>query len=413
MISEAGRHFALAALRRKPSNQSKALKLSLVTETFPPEINGVAMTLSHLVEGLAHRGHAVTVVRPRQGQADTARADGLYAEALCPGLPIPGYPFLRLGLPVRGQLLRRWRAARPDLVHIATEGPLGYAALSAATALRIPVSSTFHTNFHSYSRHYGAAFLTRPALAYLRHFHNRTRVTLSPTAELNAELARDGFRNLRLLSRGVNTRVFTPEVRSADLRASWGAGPDDLVVVHVSRLAAEKNYPLLFDAFRALAAQRPDARLVIASDGPLRRKLQRRMPTATFTGFLPREDLARCYASGDLFLYASLTETFGNVVTEAMASGLPVVAFNYAAAARYIRHGENGWHVPLGEAEGFVAASTHVARDAALRRRLGHAARQTALTISWDRVIDGFERDLLEVAGLSGHAAGPRLPAAR
>jgi glycosyltransferase involved in cell wall biosynthesis len=404
--------FALAARRPGLSNQSQALNLSLVTETYPPEINGVAMTLSHLVEGLAQRGHTVTVVRPRQGRSDTPRADGLHAEDLCPGLPIPGYPFLRLGLPVRGRLLRRWRHERPDLVHIATEGPLGYAALSAATALRIPVSSTFHTNFHSYSRHYGAAFLTRPALAYLRHFHNRTRVTLSPTAELNAELARDGFRNLRLLSRGVNTRVFTPDARSAALRASWGAGPDDLVVVHVSRLAAEKNYPLLFDAFRAIAAQRPDARLVIASDGPLRRKLQRRMPDAVFTGFLPREDLARCYASGDLFLYASLTETFGNVVTEAMASGLPVVAFNYAAAARYIRNGENGWHVPFGDAAAFVASSTGVARDPALRRRLGTAARETALTISWDRVIDGFERDLLDVSRAPETAVTP-YPSAR
>ena len=381
------------------------MKITLVTETFPPEINGVAMTLSHLVEGLAHRGHAMTVVRPRQAGPDTPRADGLYAENLCPGLPIPGYPFLRLGLPVRRRLLRRWRDDRPDLVHIATEGPLGYAALSAANRLGLPVSSTFHTNFHHYSRHYGAAFLTRPALAYLRHFHNRTRVTLSPTAELNAELARDGFQNLRLLSRGVNTRVFTPSVRSTALRESWGAGPDDLVIVHVSRLAAEKNYSLLIEAYRAVAAARSGVRLVIASDGPMRRKLQRQIPSAVFTGFLNREDLARCYASGDLFLYPSLTETFGNVVTEAMASGLPVVAFNYAAAARYIRHAENGWHVPLGDAAAFVTASVAVAQDAALRRRLGESARATALTIPWDRVIDGFERDLLEIAGRTAAVA--------
>lgn len=357
------------------------------------------MTLSHLVEGLAQRGHHVTVVRPRQGPQDTGRADGLYTEELCPGLPIPGYPFLRLGLPVRGRLFRKWSARRPDLVHIATEGPLGYAALSAATRLGLPISSTFHTNFHSYSRHYGAGFLTRPALAYLRHFHNRTRITLSPTAELNAELTRDGFHNMRLLSRGVNTKVFTPAVRSDDLRATWGAGPGDLVVVHVSRLAAEKNYPLLGRAFQAITAVRPDARLVIASDGPLRRKLKRDFPQAIFTGFLSRPDLARCYASGDLFIYPSLTETFGNVVTEAMASGLPVAAFNYAAAARYIRHGENGWLVPLNNADAFVASSVAIGRDEALRQRLGAAARETALGISWDQVVDGLERDLHEVAG--------------
>jgi len=403
VISHPLKDFALAPAPHAASNVAPALNLALVTETFPPEINGVAMTLSHLVEGLAHRGHRVTVVRPRQGSGDTGRSDGLYVEELCPGLPIPGYPFLRLGLPVRGRLIRTWRAHPPDLVHLATEGPLGYAALSAANRLGLPISSTFHTNFHSYSRHYGAAFLTRPALAYLRHFHNRTRVTLSPTAGLNAELARDGFLNLRLLSRGVNTTVFTPAVRSDELRASWGAGPDDLVVVHVSRLAAEKNYPLLARAFQAILAVRPDARLVLASDGPLRRKLKRDLPHAIFTGFLPREELARCYASGDLFLYPSLTETFGNVVTEALASGLPVVAFNYAAAARYLRHGDNGWLVPLGNTDAFVAASVTVARDPELRRQVAAAGRETALEIRWDHVIDGLERDLLDVAGLPGH----------
>lgn len=374
------------------------MHLALVTETFPPEINGVAMTLGHLAEGLAQRGHAVTVFRPRQGRDDRARTDGLYVEALCPSLPIPGYAFLRFGLPVRGRLLRAWRDRRPDLVHIATEGPLGYAALSAAGRLGLPVTSSFHTNFHQYSRHYGAAFLARPALAYLRHFHNRTRLMLAPTASLNAGLARDGFRGVRLLARGVNTRVFTPAARSTALRAAWGAGPDDLVVVHVSRLAAEKNYPLLFAAYDAIAAAVPAARFVVVGDGPLRRKLQRRRPRFHFTGFLPREELARHYASGDLFLYASLTETFGNVVTEAMASALPVAAFAYAAAGRYIRHGENGWHVPLGDEAQFVAGAVTLARDRGLRLRLGAAARATAETLSWDLVVDGLERDLREAA---------------
>lgn len=379
------------------------MNIALVSETFPPEINGVAMTLSHLVEGLARRGHRMTVVRPRQGATDAPRADGLYAELLCPGVPIPGYTMLRLGLPVRGRLLRAWRQDRPDLVHIATEGPLGYAALLAAGKLGIPVTSTFHTNFHSYSRHYGFAFLTRPALAYLRHFHNRTRLTLSPTVELNEELTRDGFRDMRLLSRGVNTLVFNPDHRDRRLREAWGAAPDDLVVIHVSRLAAEKNYPLLIKAWEAIRARQPRARFVITSDGPLRKKLSRAYPWIHFTGFLERNDLGRHYASADLFLYPSLTETFGNVVTESMASGLPVVAFNYAAAARFIRHGENGWHVPLGDADAFVRSSVRVADELALRRRLGAAARLTAEDISWERVIDGFERDLHGIVTPSAH----------
>lgn len=377
------------------------MKIALVTETYPPEINGVAMTLSHLVEGLALRGHRVAVIRPRQGRGDAARTDGLHAELLTPGVPIPGYPQLRAGLPMRGLLLRAWRADRPDIVHIATEGPLGYAALSAAGRLGLPLASSFHTNFHSYSRHYGFGFLTRPALAYLRHFHNRTRITLSPTVELNDELTRSGFHGMRLLSRGVNTDVFTPSLRDETLRRSWGAAPDDLVVVHVSRLAAEKNYPLLIRAFEHIRTSQPRARFVIVGDGPLRRKLARAHPWIRFTGFLPRDGLARHYASADLFLYASLTETFGNVVTEAMASGLPVLAFHYAAPARYIRSLENGCTVPFGDVAGWLHAADTLARSPQLRQQLGRAARRTAEDISWTRVIDGFERDLREVAGLA------------
>lgn len=360
------------------------------------------MTLSHLVEGMVGRGHDVTVVRPRQLEGEQLDARKGYDEVLVRGVPIPGYRMLRLGLPARGELLRCWSGIkRPDLVHIATEGPLGYSALSAANRLKIPVSSSFHTNFHSYSRHYGFPFLARAALGYLRHFHNRTRATLAPTAELNAELALDGFKNLRLLSRGVNTRVFSPTHRSHSLRQRYGVGPQDLLVVHVSRLAREKNYPLLLQSFTAIAEKLPRSKFVIVSDGPLRASLARTNPQIHFTGFLPRSVMAEHYASADLFLFASLTETFGNVVTEAMASGLPVVAFNYAAAARFISHRHNGWLVPLDDRPAFLEASVRVACDPALRRIMSHHARKTAEGISWQNVIEGLERDFLELAEMN------------
>ena len=398
------------------------MKLALVTETFPPEINGVAMTLGQLASGLARRGVSVTVHRPRQpadthastpspstlavrpsappsGTSSFIHHPSSFSEVLYPGVPIPGYAMLRLGLPARGALLRAWRAERPDVVHVATEGPLGWSALSAADALGIPLASSFHTNFHSYSKHYGFNFLTRPALAYLRWFHNRTRITLSPTDALNAELTADGFRGMRLLSRGVDTDHFTPAKRDPALRAAWGAGPDDPVYLHVSRLAAEKNYALLFRAWSQIRDAHPRARFVVVSDGPLRKKLQRAHPWAVFTGFLNRDDLARHYASADVFLYPSLTETFGNVVTESMASGLAVCAYDYAAAARYLRHRENGWLVPLDDEAAFLSSSLAIAAGGPeLRQRLGLAARATAENIPWSRVIDGFARDLTEVA---------------
>jgi len=378
------------------------------------------MTLSHLVEGLARRGHELAVFRPRQAREQkrlarsaahaaqettanttpiSAEARPAFAEHLFRGFPIPGYPLLRLGLPAAHTLKKMWSHQRPDLVHVATEGPLGYSAVVAARSLRIPVTSSFHTNFHQYSADYGFPFLAHGALRYLRHFHNRTRATLSPTDALNLELERQGFRNLRLLSRGVNTRVFSPAHRSEALRAQLGLKPDDLLVIHVSRLAPEKNYPLLFEAFRAVQAVLPSAQLVVVSDGPLRKKLTRQHPYVQFTGFLGRAYLAEHYASADLFLYPSLSETFGNVVTEAMASGLPVVGFDYAATARFIRKGVNGWSVPFNDRDAFICASVALAQDrGALRACLGAAARATAETISWEFVIAKLEADFRELS---------------
>jgi len=374
------------------------------------------MTLSHLVEGLARRGHQLSVLRPRQSREqsqlvnDTAlstptrsanefpgETPSAFTEHLFRGFPIPGYPLLRLGLPAARSLKKIWAQQRPDLVHVATEGPLGYSALMAARSLKLPTTSSFHTNFHQYSADYGFSLLSQSALRYLRHFHNRTLATLSPTDELNRQLELQGFRNVRLLSRGVNTRVFSPKHRSENLRAQIGLKPDDLLVVHVSRLAPEKNYPLLFEAFRAIQSAVPSAHLVVVSDGPLRRKLARENPYARFTGFINRAYLAEHYASADLFLYPSLSETFGNVVTEAMASGLPVVSFDYAATARFIHKGKNGWPVPLGNRQAFIEAAVTLAKDAELRQRLGANARSTAETISWELVIEKLEADFQEL----------------
>jgi glycosyltransferase involved in cell wall biosynthesis len=375
------------------------LKLAIVTETYPPEINGVALTLGRLVEGLAQRGHQVTIIRPRQRHESprfTVTQRVACRQVRLPGVPMPGYPQLRLGLPAGGTLRRLWFFQPPDLVHVATEGPLGASAITTARRLGVPVTSSYHTNFDQYTRDYRLGWLHPVVAAWLRRVHNRTLRTFVPTDSLRQSLNAHGYCNLRILSRGVDAQLFSPQHRDDALRAVWKAGPADLVVVHVGRMAAEKNYPLLFRAFDAVRTVAPSARLVLVGDGPQLAQLQAERPDAVFTGFYLGSNLARHYASGDLYLHASVTETFGNVLLEAMASGLAVSAFDYAAAHEFIRHGENGLVAAPGRELEFLANATRLATDAALRRRLAAAAREAAASLSWQTVIGRFETDLLE-----------------
>lgn len=385
----------------------RSLRVAVVTETYPPEINGVAATIARVVEGLRGRGHEVQLVRPRQDQGEAAAAEPGFAELLMRGLPIPRYPQLKLGLPARRALLRQWTTHRPDVVHVVTEGPLGWSALQAASHLRLPVVSDFRTNFHAYSQHYGVAWLRDPIMAYLRKFHNRTACTMVPTETLRNELRRIGFRRLRVVSRGVDTRLFDPVRRSMTLRRDWGAGDADTVVISVGRLAPEKNLGSLVDAFRAMREQDPGMRLVLVGDGPDRARLQQRCPEAIFAGVHRGEDLAMHYASADVFLFPSLTETFGNVLPEAMASGLAVVGHRYAAAAQLLQHDENGLLVPYGDNEAFVAAARSLAGRTARIQALGRAARAVATTMDWARVVAAVESEYLCAMADGG------LPAAR
>lgn len=377
------------------------MHLALVTETYAPEINGVAMTLGRLVDGLAARGHRITIIRPRQRHESprysvTQRL--ACRQVRLPGVPLPGYPQLRVGLPAGRRLRQLWKLNPPDLVHVATEGPLGSSAIATARALGLPVTSSFHTNFDQYTRDYRLGWLKPVVAAWLRRVHNRTLRTFVPTRDLLARLESEGYANLRLLSRGVDTTLFTPTRRDDALRARWGAGPEDMVVLHVGRMAAEKNYPLLFRAFDALKAAEPRARLVLVGDGPMLATYQKQRPDAVFTGFYTGANLARHYASGDVYLHASYTETFGNVVTEALASGLAVSAFDYAAAHEFIRHGENGLVAPPADEAAFFAHAVRLAREPALRMRLRTAAPASVAALSWDAIIDRFIADLTEAA---------------
>jgi glycosyltransferase involved in cell wall biosynthesis len=369
----------------------RSMRISVVTETYPPEVNGVATTVARVVQGLRERNHDLQLVRPRREKAELAGDTTQYEEILLAGLPIPRYPHLKMGVPSTKALMQLWTRRRPDIVHIATEGPLGWSALRAATRLKLPTCSEFRTNFHAYTKHYGIGWLRGPIVAYLRKFHNRTLCTMVPTEALRQELARIGFDNVMVLPRGVDTRRFDPARRSEALRRTWGASAVTPVVLCVGRLAPEKNLGTLLQAFEAMRAIRPDTRLVLVGDGPSRNELQQRCPDAVFAGVRTGDDLAAHYASADFFLFPSLTETFGNVTPEAMASGLAVLAFDHAAAAQLIRSGENGLLAHGERSDTFVHAACRLLADRDGARAMGLQARATACGLGWDPIIDRIE----------------------
>jgi len=376
--------------------------ICVVTGTYPPEINGVALTLANLVKGLRDRGNTVSVVHPKQQnqRALNEPADASSSEAiLVRGLPLPGYHGLQFGVPAGGLLRRSWRHCPPAVVYVATEGPLGWSAIRAARALGIPTVSGFHTNFHHYCKHYKVGWLQQTAYRYLRWFHNQTGCTLVSNEELRARLQNAGFNNVSIFERGVDSHLFTHQRRCPELRREWGITVDDIVLLCVGRIAAEKNLALAIEAYRAIRGFNSRIRLVMIGDGPLRLTLQRENPDVIFSGTRTGEELARYYASGDLFLFPSETETFGNVTLEAMASGLAVIAYNYAGAKLHITHRETGQLVRYGDAKAFVDTACSLARYPQEIGRIGQRAREYVTDLNWSRVVERFEALLMSAGG--------------
>lgn len=369
------------------------LRVAVVTETYPPEVNGVALTLSRLVEGLREREHSVQLVRPRQrNEVHSSRED-----VLTRGFPVPRYPNLQLGLPARRCLESLWLQQRPDLVHIATEGPLGWSALKTANKLRIPVTSEFRTNFHSYSSHYGLGWLSKPIMTYLRRFHNHCGCTMVPTQKLQERLLQAGFERLQVVGRAVDTARFNPILRDEILRASWGARQDTPVILCAGRLAKEKNLSLLIRSYAMAKLVSPDVKLVLVGDGPAREELKAAAPDAIFTGTLNQIELARYYASADIFCFPSQSETFGNVVLEAMASGMAVVAFDYAAAAENICHEHNGVLKAIDDESGFSQALVSTVLDLQGARIMGTNACISTQDSTWPAIVEQVEKIMCEV----------------
>ncbi len=368
------------------------MKLDIVTDTYPPDVNGVAMTLGRLVGGLRERGHRVHVIH--------TGSEAAVGESSVASLPLPGYTEVRVGLPKPFDLRSRWERKRPDAVYVATEGLLGQSAVKAAKAMGIPVATGFHTNFHRFIERYGLRGMKSFAVTYLRKFHARADATFTPSPEMVGFLRGLGIDHAFQIARGVDTVLFSPAARCAALRTEWGAGDGSKVVVIVGRVAVEKNLDLGIAAFEAMRACDPQVVCVVVGDGPMRERLQQSCPWVHFTGTRTGRDLARCYASADVLLFPSEAETFGNVLLEGMASGLATVSYDYAAAAMHVVPGHNGLKATKGDESGFIARALE-ALDESPGSPMRVAARMTAESLGWPAVVGDFEAALERM--IAGH----------
>jgi glycosyltransferase involved in cell wall biosynthesis len=381
------------------------VRIGLVTDTYTPQVNGVTTVVRRIVSLLRAQGHEALVVAPRY-PAEGEPFEG--GELRIPSAAFPLYPEIRMALPSFGRVAKFFDAAPPDVVHVHTEGALGLAGRRWALRRAVPLVTTYHTNFPEYSRHYGVGFLEPLVWRWLRWFHQPARVTFTPGEAVRDDLVRRGLTQASLWGRGVDPHFFHPRRRDEGWRRWLAGGEDSVIVLHVGRLAYEKNLGVLIDAWR-LAREAVGQRVtfVVAGEGPEARRVESELPFVRLLGFLPREDLATLYGSADLCVFPSHTETCGLVALEAMASGTAVIAADAGGFRESILSGTTGVLVAPHDARGHADAIVTLVADSAARFALAAAARDDAL----GRDVAHENTELLDryaaLAGRSGRRTSP------
>jgi glycosyltransferase involved in cell wall biosynthesis len=386
------------------------LRLALFTDTYPPQLNGVSRTLERLVRAVSARGGSARVYTTTdQGVAIDAPSEaGVWRR---PSVPFWAYPQLRMAAPVLGrayQDLRRWQ---PTLIHAATPFGMGLTGRSCARALGVPLVTSYHTSFSEYAKFYRLGILSRPGWAFIRWFHNSGARTYVPTQSVLEALREIGLARLAVWGRGVDAARFAPTHRTGSWRSRLGADDDTVVVAYVGRLAAEKGLNTALSAMHRLAHRAPGStdrarpRIVfaVAGDGPYAVHCRRAAPpppASHFVGRLEGRALSEFYASADLFVFPSSTDTFGNVLLEAMASGVAIIGAD-AGPTREILAGGGGITFPQGDSDALTAAIETLADDPIRRAAIARAGRDCAATCTWDGVFDQLIADYRQIVSVA------------
>jgi glycosyltransferase involved in cell wall biosynthesis len=381
------------------------MRILLCTDTFLPEVNGVTTVLEVMRDGLRRRGHAVFVVAPEYGRPAADESDVRRLGAI----PCPGYNQVRLSWPWGRGLTGEFDRIAPELVHVITEGPLGLFGRRYAVRRRLPLVTSFHTDFPRYAARYLGKVAVGPTRAWLRWFHRAAFMTQTPSDVTRAELRELGIPHPVAWGRGVDATWFHPGRRSSSRRMALGA-EGRLLVLHVGRLAAEKDVDTLVATFKLAEARLGErARFCVAGDGPKAAEVRAALPFAHHLGFLDRQTLADLYADSDLFVFPSPTETCGLVALEALASGVPVIGANAGGIPESLREGLTGFLVAPGDAGGFADRIVDLAGDDSQRGAMREAARAFAVGRDWARELDELEAAYERLRCTAVAATAPRI----
>ncbi|MFG1921305.1 glycosyltransferase family 4 protein [Cryptosporangium sp. NPDC048952] len=384
------------------------MRVAIITESYPPDVNGVAHSVLRTVEHLLARGHEPMVVAPTSLGTPRASLPDIPVVRV-PSVGLPGYPSFRVGLPTR-RVAGALRRFRPDVVHLASPFALAAQGAFAAARLQLPAVAIYQTDVPGFAGFYKLGAGRAAAWRWLRRVHGATARTLAPSSATATELAAHGIGPVQLWPRGVDAVRFDPAKRSDAFRATVAVAPDgggagaaaaghDVIVGYVGRLAPEKRVDLLEPV-----SNLPGVKVVIIGDGPARAALERQMPRAQFLGEVVGDDLATAFASLDIFVHTGAHETFCQTVQEAMASGVPVVAPAAGGPVDLVRSGVTGYLVTPDDPGAYLTAVRELVSDPALRRSFGDAGRAAVAGRSWAAVGDaliGHYRDVVRASSVA------------
>lgn len=376
------------------------MRVAYFTDSLPPVADGVTRTLARLIETLPGENVDFRLFAAQRPEPSHPWRDRVHKVA---AIPFPVYPSSRIGLALPRGIETALRAYRPDIVHVVSPTPLGWYGAERARRLGIPLVGSFHSDWVAYLRYYGLGRWESQGWRYVRWFYNRCHVTFAPSVSMADRLRDHGVERVAVWERGVDPHHFSPALRTESLRERAGA-LDRPLLLYVGRLARQKNIGTLADAVARLRRTLgPDAfRLAVVGAGPDGDELRARVPDAHFAGFLQNGALARWYASADLLVFPSTTETFGNVVLEAFASGVPVVGADACGTKDLVEHGVNGLLARPNDAADLADQIASVIMDAARLRAMGDAAERTALRYRWPdvnrRLVESYRRLVKGVA---------------